>query len=379
MIPFSRPSIKRRDMDAVLSCMVEDTLGPGERTRAFCAALGEYLGMQEGGAFREYRRAVRAAFLSLELAPGSKLALSVLAPRAYYEVALELGLSPVLFDVEPGSGVIDSGALEQAQPEGITAVVLDHPLGFVPDHEAVYALGVPVIEDISHALGAHDGTRLVGSGARFTVMALETDCIITTGGGAVVLPGGRRERTALRTHITELDADTMLPDMNAALGLTQMKELPRFIERRMEISAYFQKAIAPGAHKSLRQSGDAENLCYAFAVVLETGVAAVIEYAKKNKVVTQAAFGDSILAQLIRGQAAAEQAADAIPTAAEQAAENAGAAEQVPSRATAHEAPHPDSFPVARDLVRRCVLFPIYPTLSRQEVETVTRVLSTLP
>lgn len=368
MIPFSRPSIKRRDMDAVLSCMVEDTLGPGERTRAFCAALGEYLGMQEGGAFREYRRAVRAAFLSLELAPGSRLALSVLAPRAYYEVAIELGLVPILFDVEPGSGVIDSAALAQASDDGVAAVVLDHPLGFVPDHEAVYAIGVPVIEDISHALGAHDGTRLVGSGARFTVMALETDCIITTGGGAVVLPGGRRERTALRTHITELEADTMLPDMNAALGLTQMKELARFIERRMEISAYFQKAIAPGAHKSLRQSGDAENVCYAFPVVLETGVASVIEYARKNKVVTQAAFSDSILAQLIRGQAAAEQAE-----------EDAGAAEQMSPSPSAQEVPHPSSFPVARDLVRRCVLFPIYPTLSRQEVESVTRVLSTLP
>jgi len=367
MILFSRPSIKRRDMDAVLSCMVEDTLGPGERTRAFCAALGEYLGMQEGGAFREYRRAVRAAFLSLELAPGSRPAISVLAPRAYYEVAVELGLAPILFDVEASSGVIDGAALEQALPEGIAAVVLDHPLGFVPDHEAVYALGVPVIEDISHALGAHDGTRLVGSGARFSVMALETDCIITTGGGAVVLPGARKERSALRNHITELESDTMLPDMNAALGLTQMKELPKFIERRMEISAYFQKAIAPGAHKSLQQRGDAENLCYAFPVVLETGVGSVIDYAKKNKVVVQPAFGDSILTHLIRLRAADEVQANEVQV------ENAEDAQH------AFLTPDPDSFPVARDLARRCVLFPIYPTLSRQEVETVSRVLSTLP
>lgn len=367
MIPFSRPSIKRRDMDAVLSCMVEDTLGPGERTRAFCAALGEYLGMQEGGAFREYRRAVRAAFLSLELAPGSSPAVSVLAPRVYYEVAIELGLTPLLFDVEPSSGVIDSAALGQAAPESISAVVLDHPVGFVPDHELVYELGVPVIEDISHALGAHDGTHLVGSRARFAVMALETDCIITTGGGAVVLPSGRKERTALRNHITELEADTMLPDMNAALGLTQMKELPKFIERRMEISAYFQKAISPGAHKSLYQRGDAENLCYAFPVVLETGVASVIDYAKKNKVVVRQAFGDSILAHLIRLQAAEELKLDT-----PQAAESQGAPK-------APALPDLNSFPIARDLARRCVLFPIYPTLSRQEVETVSRVLSTLP
>ncbi|MCA1754260.1 MAG: DegT/DnrJ/EryC1/StrS family aminotransferase [Spirochaeta sp.] len=373
MILFSRPSIKRRDMDAVLSCMVEDTLGPGERTRAFCAALGEYLGMQEGGAFREYRRAVRAAFLSLELPLGARPALSVLAPRAYYEVASELGLEPLLFDVDSSSGVIDSAALERSSPESCGVVVLDHPLGFVPDHEAVYSLGVPVIEDISHALGAHDGTRLVGSGARFTVMALETDCIITTGGGAVVLPSGKKERSALRTHISALAADTMLPDMNAALGLTQMRELPRFIERRMEISAYFQKAIAPGAHKSLHQSGDAENLCYAFPVVLETGVGVVLEYAKKKKVVTQHAFSDSILAHLIR-----------LHTDRLHSDGSAGNAVQAPSTLQqsaphAHSVPHPDSFPVARDLVRRCILFPIYPTLSRQEVETVSRVLSTLP
>lgn len=338
-------------MDAVLSCMVEDTLGPGERTRAFCAAVAEYLGMQEGAAFREYRRAVRAALLSLELAPGTRVALSVLAPRAYYQVALELGLEAVLLDVEAANGVLDIQQLRQAAESGLGALVLDHPVGFVPDHEAVAELGVPVIEDISHALGAHDGTRLVGSGARFTVLALETDCVITTGGGAMVLPGGRKERTALRKHLAELDSDAMLPDMNAALGLTQMKELSRFVARRLEIAAFFQKALAPGAHKSLHQTGDAENLWYAFPVVLETGVPVVREYAKKNKVVIEQAFADSVLMELVRQTEEHEDATG----------------------------PSPHSFPVARDLSRRCVLFPVYSTLSRQDVENISRVLSTLP
>jgi dTDP-4-amino-4,6-dideoxygalactose transaminase len=348
-IPISRPSIKRKDMDSVLSCMVSDTIGPDRISKQLVDAVSEHLGRKGGLALREYPRAVRLALEGLGLGAGSRVVGSALLPGLYAEAFASLGIEFIPADVSVTAPVITpetvrealAGAGHDADDPGATdALIVDTALGFCPDLEGLAALGIPLIEDVSQGLGAHTGDTLAGTFGRYTVLGLEPDHVITAGGGALVLGAGRKEASGLKSRAGELPPEVLLPDVNSALGLTQIKELERFLERRRELAGRFTRALSGGRHRMPAQTGDGENVFYSFPAVLETGMNEVIAYARKHDVEAVPAFSGSLLA----GRPDLEE-----------------------------------RLPTARGYLLRCVRFPLYPLLKNSESERIARVLSTLP
>lgn len=368
MINLSRPSIRRRDMDAVLSCMVTDSLGPGSLCDQLVSSLCEYLGLAGGIALRERSRAFSIAIDLLELEAGARVALDPLVPHAYHEVLATRRIEAVYVDVAEGSPCIDTGALERLFASDETrpdAIVTHTALGFVPDMEALVSLGVPLIEDVSEGMGANTGEERVGRFGRFVIAGMEPDDVITAGGGTVLLAASRTDRTSLGRLAGELSSDALLPDMNAALGLTQIREIEKFIARRAEIAAIYAKAILRGRHRTPVQPGDAQNVFLNFPVVVEGSVADVVAYAKKKGVEAAQAFRSVALARF--GVTDRDPAGEAAPTSV------AGPASVAPP-------PIPESdLPRARSLLLRCLEFPLYPSLTSKEVASIERVLTTLP
>jgi dTDP-4-amino-4,6-dideoxygalactose transaminase len=345
-IPVSRPSIKRKDMDSVLSCMVSDTIGPDRISKQLVDAVGDVLGRKGGIALREYPRAVRIALERLGLGEGSRVVGSALLPALYTEAFERLGIEFVPADVADTAPVITPETVEEAlaATDGTAAradaLIADTALGFCPDLEALSGLGIPLIEDVSEGLGAHTGDRRAGTFGRYTIVGLEPDHVITAGGGALVLGAGRKEASGLKTHAGDLPPEVLLPDVNSALGLTQVKELEHFLEKRRELAGRFLRSVSGGRHRVPTQTGDGENVFYTFPLLLESGMSEVVAYARKHDVEAVPAFAGSILA----GRADVE-----------------------------------DRLPTARGYVLRCVQFPLYPLLRNSESERISRVLSTIP
>ena len=346
-IPISRPSIKRKDMDSVLSCMVSDTIGPDRISKQLVDAIGEYLKRKGGLALREYPRAVQLALEGLGLGAGSRVVGSALLPALYAEAFEALGIEFIPADVSETAPVITPQTVQEAiaaadagEAAAADALIVDTALGFCPDLEALAGLGIPIIEDISQGLGAHTGDRLAGTFGRYTVIGLEPEHIVTAGGGAVVIGAGRKESSWLEGRGEELPPEVLLPDVNSALGLTQIKELDRFLEKRRELAPRFLRSLSGGRHRMPAQPGDGENVFFSFPVALESGVNEVIAYARKHEVEAVPAFSGSMVAT------------------------RAGMEERVPN---------------ARGYLMRCVRFPLYPLLKNSESERISRVLSTLP
>jgi dTDP-4-amino-4,6-dideoxygalactose transaminase len=346
-IPISRPSIKRKDMDSVLSCMVSDTIGPDRISKQLVDAIGEYLKRKGGLALREYPRAVQLALEGLGLGAGSRVVGSALLPALYAEAFEALGIEFIAADVSETAPVITPQTVQEAiaaadagEAAAADALIVDTALGFCPDLETLAGLGIPMIEDISQGLGAHTGDRLAGTFGRYTVIGLEPEHIVTAGGGAVVIGAGRKESSWLKSRGEELPPEVLLPDVNSALGLTQIKELDRFLEKRRELAPRFLRSLSAGRHRMPAQPGDGENVFFSFPVALESGVNEVIAYARKHEVEAVPAFSGSMVAT------------------------RAGMEEGVPN---------------ARGYLMRCVRFPLYPLLKNSESERISRVLSTLP
>ena len=373
-IPVFRPTLRRRDFNSVLSCLVSDRLGGGPLNHELAAELARYLGAAGGACLATFGQAVDCALEALGLAAGEAVVLSALAPAEYLQALAARGLRALVADVDPGTGLLLRSEVERHSASAPKALILHYPLGCVPESDELFRLGLPVLEDISQALGASPGggadsegqpdesSRRCGSLGAVSVLSLAPEGIITAGAGAAVFARDRRELKGLREAVERRPRDALLSDMNAALGLAQVREIERFLKARRAIAGVFSQAVARSRHGRLGPLQEATGVPFAFPVLVKDGVKTVRQFAMKRNIETCSAFADAVAAV---GQAQLEPEV-ALPAAGGQGAE---------SRAEATRAP----FAAARDLLARCVLFPLYPTLLKRDLQLIVKVLSALP
>jgi perosamine synthetase len=341
MIPIYRPSIRRREMDAVLSSLVADNLTDGPVGREFLRALTTYLELDAGVLLREYERAIGLAIDALELEEGKGIILSPLSSVLYKQVIEDRGFSVLLADVDADTMTFNVKEVEVlANDPECGAIIADAPCGFIPDLHGIKELGLPVIEDITATFGAHDGTRPCGSYGDVVVLRMEAGDILTVAGGAAVFSSGRKYSQRIRKLVESWPSFRFLTDMNSSLGAAQLKDLEHFFFRRRDVYNIYSDAVRKGRHSTPVQRGEAEQVFNVFPVLLKGGVKDVQAYAKKKGVETVQAYTDSIIT--FNGLDGREY-------------EGAG------------------------QIYRRCLLFPLYPMLSKNEIEMVSKVLSTLP
>jgi len=373
-IEIYSPTIRRKEMDAVLTAMVEEKIGPGDRGRLLIQTAKEQVAF-------DYALALRSPAVALFLAlkaltkPGQAVLLSALSPRYYLQVLRDLQLTPLYCDVSYDLPVMSRESIENAvskKPGDLEtgAVIIHHTLGFTPDTAAITELGIPVIEDISQSCGfwikpveknddepAPDKTNKNSPNINsqpsihgvFGIIGLEERDMLTSGGGALLFAMNKKDSSSLRGY-AGIANEYCLPDINAALAVVQFKEIARNIERRRVIARIFQKAclslFARTKHKRFtararQEPADDNEYCnFAFSLILEAGLKDVIAYAKKKEIEVENAFENTI----------------------------AGAGFDTGS-----------ACPVSNSLILRTVNFPLYPRLRSGDAERIARLIMTLP
>jgi len=373
-IEIYSPTIRRKEMDSVLTAMVEEKIGPGERGRLLVQTAKEQLHFDYALALRSPAVALFTALKALsaavardnsaEVPTGKAAVISALSPRYYLQVLQDLNITPLYCDVSfdfpcMGRELIENTIAKKPQGLEICAIVLHHTLGFIPDTASIAELGIPVIEDISQSYGSRlkpinkkdkqddspsssaDKSEkeepVVKFNGVFCILGLEERDMLTSGGGALLFAMNRKEGMLLR-NFAGLADEYFLPDINSALAIVQFKELHRNITRRHEIAEVYIQASLRTRHKRFIPINDGEYCNYSFSLVLETGLKDVTAYAKKKEIEIENAFENTIAGSV-----------------------------------------HCDNCPVSGSLVMRTVLFPMYPRLRSQDVERVSRLIMTLP
>ena len=345
-------------MDAVLTCMVDEKTGPGELNARLVQAVKEATGCDGAVAFRSATIALSYALKALDMPAASPIMLSALAPSWQYDAVAQLGYTPLVLDVSEETGLVTADIVAEGMKAGGRLLLLHETMGILPELERIVALGVPVIEDISHSVGAAvmpaagDGVddapgkdtqkgRPAGSFGVYAIMGLEEFDTITAGGGAVLLAPRRREWSALKSVADGAPRTDILPDINSALAFVQIKEFRRNEDIRKTIYASFQRALLSGKNRTFaREHGDGSTV-WSFPVVLAGSVKDAKQYAGRRDIEIRLAYEDSVVAR--KG----EEFSAACRT--------------------------------AKALSLRTVLFPLYPRLGSEAVTNITKVLGTLP
>lgn len=281
-LPYGRQLIEDDDVAAVVEQLRGDWLTQGPTVAAFEQALCEATGARYAVAVSSGTAALHIACLAAEMGPGAYGLVPDVTFVATANAVRYCGGTPVLVDVDPNTGLVALDALRaqvaQLKQQGrkLRALLPVSFSGAVPDLAEIKSIadgaGALVIEDCAHALGARyevDGqTFRAGSCAHTDMAILSFHPVkhITTGeGGAITTHDEALYRTLcdLRTHgITKdparlgrndgpwyyeqqsLGYNYRITDLQCALGVSQVKKLPRFVERRRALAARYDAAFA---------------------------------------------------------------------------------------------------------------------------------------
>ncbi|MGL4981728.1 MAG: DegT/DnrJ/EryC1/StrS family aminotransferase [Treponemataceae bacterium] len=360
MIKSFSSHIQRKEMEAVLSCMVSEKIGPGDLNARLVQEAKEFFCVSGASAFRSPSIALKYALQCIGLEAGNSVIVSALAPFWHYQTLVDLGFAPVVVDVSADTAQMNTQAIEEAVQSGGKAILLYEPLGFLPNESFFINLGIPIIEDISQNAGSFflksikddeqsvevkEKKRFSGSFFTYAIVGLEEKDIITAGGGALLLASKHREWVVQKNLVDRAVNTDILPDINSSLAFVQFKEFKRSEAIRKEMKELYIRSIMQGKHKTVMQSPisedeDAVSVCYSFPVILSGNFKDVKQYALRKDIEVVLAFEGSIIAVL------------------------------------QDEITHCTQ---AQSLYLRCVLFPLYPRLGMKNAAKISKVLSTLP
>jgi UDP-4-amino-4,6-dideoxy-N-acetyl-beta-L-altrosamine transaminase len=278
-IPYGRQDITQDDIEAVTEVLQSDFLTQGPYVPRFEKSVAKYCGAKYGIAVNSATSALHLACLSLELGVGDWLWTSPITFVASANCGLYCGAKVDFVDIDPVSYNLCPKALKkkliQAEKLGQLPkiVVPVHLCGQSCDMQAIHDLAkrysFKIVEDASHAIGGKYQNKSIGSCqySDITIFSFHPVKIITTGEGGMALTNNSdiaEHMSLLRSHgITrepnqmthepdgewyyqqiDLGFNYRITDMQAALGLSQLRRLDDYIAHRHNLANRYNKLLS---------------------------------------------------------------------------------------------------------------------------------------
>lgn len=272
-IPYGHQSINEEDVAAVAEALKGDFITRGPKVEDFEKAIASYCGAQYAVAFTSGTTALYASYYALQCGPKDKVLTSpntFIATTAY---ASQAGATVVFVDIDRNSGNMNLDQVEAnlhyPSLQGRLIIAPIHFSGIAVDmkrlQQMIKASNVAIIEDAAHAIGSYypDGKK-VGSCAYsdLTIFSFHPVKTLTTGEGGMATTNDPELYARLKLfrnsgivrefpdpwyyEVQDLTGQYHMTDFQAALGLSQLKRLDTFIEkRRALVKRYREKLNTP--------------------------------------------------------------------------------------------------------------------------------------
>ena len=269
MLNYAHQWIDQGDVEAVVEVLRSDWLTTGPKVQAFENAIASYTGAKEAVAVNTGTAALHAAAFAAGIGPNDEVIVTPLSFVASANCVLYMGGRPVFADVSPQTLNLDPADVERKITSRTKAIVAVDLYGQPCDHDALGALAAKhhliVIEDAAHSLGASYRGRRVGILQHLTTLSFHPVKHITTGEGGMVLtddPVMAKRVRSFRHHGIDVDFqkrnaenawlydvvyqgyNCRLPDINCALGISQLRRADQWLARRRRIVERYDQAFS---------------------------------------------------------------------------------------------------------------------------------------
>jgi len=268
-IPFHRAAVGEEEIAALAEVIRDGWLTMGARTIEFEKEFARYVGASHAVAVSSCTAALHLALEAIGLQPGDEVLAPTTTFTATAEVVVYLGGCPVLVDVDPETLNIDPRDAAKRITSRTRAIIPVHLAGQPCDMAEIHALAeqrnLRVIEDAAHALPAAYRGKPVGSLSEFTAFSFYATKTLTTGEGGMITTenaSAAERMRMMRLHgiahdgwkrytaegswyyeIQQAGYKYNFTDLQAALGLVQLKKCDAMREARRRIAEHYTEAF----------------------------------------------------------------------------------------------------------------------------------------
>jgi len=264
MIPYGHQYIDKNDINEVVKVLCSDWLTQGPKVLEFEKKLARYCGSKYAVAVSNGTSALHLAYLVAGLSKGDEVITTPNTFVATTNMMLAVGAKPVFCDIRSDTYNIDESKIEKLITKKTKAIVPVHFAGHACEMFKIQTIAkrnkLIVIEDACHALGARYKTSKIGS-CKYSDMAVfsfHPVKSITTAEGGAILTNNKKYYDgliSLRSHgiykdekgsnvMTELGYNYRMTDIQASLGISQLKKLNYFIRTRRKLAKEYKKQLS---------------------------------------------------------------------------------------------------------------------------------------
>jgi perosamine synthetase len=269
MIPYGRQTVDDEDIKAVIEVLRADWLTTGPKVAEFEEALARYVDARFAVAVSSGTAALHCAMYALGIGPGHEVIVPTMTFAASANCVVYQGGTPVFVDVAADTLLIDSKEVERKITPQTKAIIAVDYAGQPCDYDALKEIAerhhLSLVADACHSLGATYRGRSVGYLADLSVFSFHPVKHITTGEGGMITTDQEEYAKRLRIfrnhgitsdhwqreaqgswfyEMVDLGYNYRITDFQCALGMSQIKKLPRWLERRQEIARQYDEAFA---------------------------------------------------------------------------------------------------------------------------------------
>ena len=303
-IPFSPPDISQAEIDSVVETLKSGWITTGPKTKKFESEISEYIGTEKTACLSSATASMEMTLRLLGIGPGDEVIVPAYTYTASCSVICHVGADPVMVDIYKGQPVMDLDLMEKAITDRTKAIIAVDLAGIICDYDRIFQIveknknrfcpseendiqkklgRIAVIADSSHGFGAVRNGRRSGMHADFTCFSFHAVKNLTTAeGGAVTWKSidgiddekiykeymnlslhGQTKDALNKTKAGSWEYDIVYPaykcnmtDIQAGIGLEQLKRYPKMLGRRQEIISKYDAAFKEKDVSVLPHQGD---------------------------------------------------------------------------------------------------------------------------
>ena len=268
-IPVARPEMGEPEWQAIRKVIESGWVTQGPQVQAFEEAMAEHCNAEHAVAVSSCTTALHLSLVVAGVGAGDEVIVPSMSFIATANAVVHAGGTPVFAEVEPDTFNLDLADVERRITPRTKVIVLVHQLGLPADIEGCAALaarhGLKVVEDAACAIGSGYHGQPIGAHGELVAFSFHPRKLVTTGDGGMVVTSNseyadrlrllrqhgmsisdRVRNTAtsvVREQYVEVAWNYRLTDIQAAMGIEQLKRLPGMVDRRQQLAAVYDQAL----------------------------------------------------------------------------------------------------------------------------------------
>jgi perosamine synthetase len=316
-------------------------IAQGAMVAEFEEKYSNYLGIYGAIATNSGTSALHLALLSLDIKRGDEVILPTYVCTSLLNAINYVNATPIFVDIDSNDYNLNPQILDNYITKRTKAIIIPHMFGKCADLDEIIKYDIPIIEDCAQSLGAKYKGKKAGSMGLLSICSFYATKMITTGEGGIVASNDEhllekmrdlRDYDFKQRYITRYNYK--MTDMQASMGINQLKKLSCFISRRKYVAECYNKILTNSSNIKT-PAYDNERVYYRYIIQIKKNLESIENYFLDNNIMCRRSINGLL-----------------------------------------HKyANTPGNFPNAEYAISNTLSIPIYPSLSNEDLEKITIVL----